>query len=196
MRQPRSIRPYRPEDLDVLVPIYIACFREWPWCEVFASDEVRSDFATILSWPETVFLVIEDGDGKPFGAAIGFGVHRKSDVRDLLPHAMHASFYLAEVFVDSEARGHGSCGWLLRVLSATAAKNGYAMLSARTSVNQPIIQHVMVDDLGCSIVGREEVVSRKIIDGEIVDAPDTRVLMAGPTKPFDDRPARGCHSDY
>ncbi len=196
MRYPKKIRPVRPDDLEALIALYISCFREPPWYEVFTSDEVRTDFMEILSWPETVFLVIENGDGKPFGAAIGFGVHRKPDVRDLLPHKMHVSFYLAEVFVDPTAREHGSCQWLLRVLSATAAANGYRNISARTSVNQPIIRHVMVDKLGCVIVGTEEVVSRKCVDGVIIDAADTRILMVGGTQPFNDMPARGCHSDY
>lgn len=196
MRRPHSIRPIRPEDLERLVALYVLCFREPPWLEVFLPEEVREDFAKILSYPETVFLVAVDGDGRVIGAAIGFDVRRKADVWERLPYTPAPTFYLAEVFVDPEARGHRTCKWLLRSMSDAAAKKGFAKLAARTSVNQPIIRHVLVDRMECAVVGTEEVVSRKEVDGQIVDAPDTRVLMVGPTLAFDTSPYRGCHSGY
>lgn len=196
MRHPVSIRSVCLEDLELLVVLYILCFREPPWLEIFLPEEVREDFAKILSYPETVFLVAVDGDGRVIGAAIGFDVRRKADVWERLPYTPAPTFYLAEVFVDPEARGNRTCQWLLRSMSDAAAKKGFAKLAARTSVNQPIIQHVLVDRMECAVVGTEEVVSRKVIDGEVVDAPDTRVLMVGPTLAFNDAPARGCHSGY
>lgn len=193
---PVTIRTVQPEDLEHLIALYIACFREPPWYEVFTPKEVREDFAKILLWPETVFLVAIDGDGRVLGAAIGFDVRRKSDVWERLPYTTASTFYLAEVFVDPEARGHGTCQWLLRTASDAAAKKGFEKISARTSVNQPIIQHVLVERMGCTVVGTEEVVSRKLVGDQIVDAPDTRVLMVGSTRAFDTSPPRGCHSGY
>lgn len=189
---PVTIRTVQPEDLECLIALYIACFREPPWYEVFTPEEVGADFATILSYPETVFLVAVDGDGRVLGAAIGFDVRHKSDVWERLPYTTASTFYLAEVFVDLEARGHGTCQWLLRAASDAAAKKGFEKISARTSVNQPIIRHVLVEKMGCAVVGTEEVVSRKVVGVQVVDAPDTRVLMVGPTRVFDTSSYRGC----
>lgn len=191
-----TIRNVQPEDLEILIQLYIACFREPPWNEVFTPEEVLADFTTILSRPETVFLVAVDREERVVAAAIGFHVCRKPDVWERLPRAMRNAFYLAEVFVDPASRQRGVCASLMRTLCSHASADGATEICARTSVNQSIIKHVMVDRLGCAVVGTEDVVSRKVMDGETVDASDTRILMAGAIRSMSDTPARGCHSGY
>ncbi len=190
-----TVRPYRLKDLDLLISLYILCFREPPWLEVFTTEEVRADFAEILSWPEAVFLVAVDEDEKVVGAGIGFHVCRKADVWKLLPPSMRNSFYIAELFVDSTSRTRGACRALTNGLIGEARPAGFRTLSVRTSVDQLAIRHLFVDKLGCAEVATEGVVSRKLIDGAIVEVPDTRVLMAGEIRPLSVLPARGCHSN-
>ncbi|NBS41314.1 GNAT family N-acetyltransferase [bacterium] len=175
-----SIRPVRAEDIEILIALYVACFREPPWLEVFAPEEVRADFDAILSWPEAIFLVAVDDLGAVIGAGIGFGVCRKADVCRLLPDAsMRQSFYVAELFVDPSSRTRGVCRSLTAGLIDRAAAAGFLALSVRTSVDQLAIRHLFVGTLGYREVATEEVLSRKLVDGRIVDVPDTRVVMAG-----------------
>ncbi len=175
-----NIRPYRPEDLEVLIALYIVCFREPPWLEVFTPEEMRADFETILSWSETIFLVSEDDAGKVIGAGIGFHVCRKADVCRLLPNAaMRQSFYVAELFVDSSSRMRGVCHSLVAGLIDRAIMAGFCALCVRTSVDQLAIRRLFVGSRGCKEISTEEVVSRKLIDGAIVNVPDTRVVMVG-----------------
>lgn len=183
-----SIRPVLLEDLEILIALYVACFREPPWCEAFLPEEVRADFDVILSWPETIFLVAEDDAGQVIGAGIGFHACRKADVWRLLPGAdLRQSFYVAELFVDPSARTRGVCRSLTEALIDRARTGGFRALSVRTSVDQMVVRRLFVEMLGCREVATEEVVSRKMIGGEPVDVPDTRVLMARASLPDSNR---------
>ena len=144
-----NVRPYRPEDLEILIALYIACFREPPWLEVFTPEEVRADLESILSWPEAIFVVAQDEVGKVIGAGIGFHVCRKSDVCRLLPDPiLRQSFYVAELFVDPTARSRGVCRALAEMLIVLAREAKFPSLSVRTSVDQCVIRQLFVDKLG------------------------------------------------
>lgn len=192
-----SIRPVRPSDLDALIKLYIGCFGEPPWCEEFTYEEVKADFEMMLGWPETLFVVAENETGKVIGSGIGFHVCRKADVWKLLPDSLsRQSFYVAELFVDASERAHGVCRTLVEHLILLAREAKFPSLSVRTSVDQQVIRRLFVSRLGLSEVAFEEVMSRKIVSGMSVDAPDTRVIMAGDIHPPTNIQARGCLSGY
>jgi ribosomal protein S18 acetylase RimI-like enzyme len=166
-------------DMDRAVGLYMTCFAEPPWWERFDADELRAEFAQTLTWPDTIFLVTEDDDGKVIGGAVGFNVCRKPGVCELIADADRNSFYVAELFVDPNARVKGVCRTMTTSMLTRAHYRGFTRASVRTSVDQGIIRHMFVDGLSFKIMARQEVTSTKWIDGIEQDVPDARILMTG-----------------
>lgn len=172
-----KVRRVTLEDLDVLAPLYVACFAEPPWYEVFDAAAVRAEFEEMLAWAEIQFWVAVDADGRVIGAGIGFNVCRKNDVHERLPPPLRNSFYVAELFVDPQSRTRGVCRAMTTMMIEAAKESGFTSASVRTSVDQQVIRHLFVGSLGYEVIGTEEVVSDKFLDGAMVRVPDTRVLM-------------------
>ena len=172
------IRFFTRQDLLALVSLYRDCFAEAPWFEVFDAEELTLEFEEIFSWPDTIFLV-GVVDGQIVGGAIGFSVSRKSDVIATIPKKFHEGFYISELFVDAKFRKRGIAKVFAAELRRLAIANGFCFGVVRTSVDQPIIQHMYVDVFGFKIVATQETVSTKVIDGIAQEAPDSRVIMAG-----------------
>ncbi len=173
----RLIDPTR--DMDRAIELYQTCFAEPPWNERFDEGELRAEFMEKLSWPDAIFLVAEDDDGQVIGGALGFHVCRKPDVCERIPDVDRNSFYVAELFVDPDARVRGVCRKMNSALLELARRFGYSRASVRTSVEQGIIRHLFVGGLEFTVVARQDVVSTKWIDGVEQQVPDTRVLMCG-----------------
>lgn len=136
-------------DLELLAQIYVASFREQPWCEEYALSEVLHVFDTVLSWPETMFLIERNVDNRPVGAVIGFSATRKLWLqKHFNSECVQRSFYLSEIFIDPHARGQGISRRLLTKVIYDAQKAGFAEMCAATSVHQRIIRHMLVDCFG------------------------------------------------
>lgn len=175
-----SIRPINPKtDLDAVIVLYRECFAEPPWHEQFREEDLREEFQAILTWPDAIFLVDVDEAERIIGGAIGFHVCRKPDVCELLAQHEQNGFYVAELFVDSASRKRHVCQRLNETMLRIAQASGYMRASVRTSVNQPVIQHLFVDRLGFRVVAQQDVVSTKWIGGVKQQVPDRRVLMTG-----------------
>ena len=171
------IRVIRRSDFPTLINIYRQCFREPPWFEEFEENEVLADFRQACQWPETIFLVAEISK-RVAGAAIAYDLCRKPEVNDLvLPDGR--VIYTAEVFVDRRYRGNGLAKILIFSHLALAKIRGFTHLAVRTSVDQPVIQHIFCDLLGAQIVTEQNVVSTKVIDGVARQLPDRRIIMIG-----------------
>ncbi len=173
----RLIDPAR--DMDRVIELYMACFAEPPWWERFDEAELRVEFAQTLTWPDAIFLVTEDDDGKVIGGAIGFNVCRKPGVCELIPDSDRNSFYVAELFVDPNARIKGVCRTMTTSMLTRGYYRGFTRASVRTSVEQAIIRHLFVDGLSFKIIARQDVISTKWIDGIERGVPDARILMTG-----------------
>lgn len=168
----------RSRDAYELIRLYQGCFAEAPWFERFTEGSLLTMFTQIDEWPEALILVVHD-KGRLVACGIGFDVSRKPDVLEQLPVQERDSFYVAELFVAANMRCRGLCSTLADALIRSARHRGYTRVSVRTSVEQPAIQHVFVNQLGCNVVGYQDVVSTKWINGCEQEVPDRRILMSG-----------------
>lgn len=173
-----NVRPFTTQDAFALADLYCRCFSEPPWNEVFDPDEIAKEFEDMQTWPDSVLMVAEH-DGQIIGGAVGFGLHRKEEVRELVPDEFKSGFYLADLFVDKNNRQKGVARELINKRREEAKIRGHSKAVVRTSEHQPIVQHIYLGQFNYSIHTRQHIVSTKLVDGEKVDAPDPRVIMIG-----------------
>lgn len=168
---------YLPE----IAALFVCCFSEPPWNEVFDALAVERDMLRdYLNWMEAVFIVGKDGpDGKVLGAAIGFGIERYNELPSDISARERGAFYIAEIFVHPGHRREGIASAMTKaLLLAAQQERGFTRGVVRTSISQPIIQK-MFQDVGFVIVGRQLVSSTKLVDGVTRVVPDERVILAG-----------------
>ncbi len=164
-------------DLEDLIRIYVEAFREPPWREIHAPEEVRATFDEVLRWPETIFLVARDLEGRPIGAGIAFGAVRKKWLRPHLAERMHHALFISELFVDPAHRDRGVCRELVVGLFHAAREAGYTEILVSTSVHQMAIRHLFVRRFGFREIAEEDYASlRNLSDAPL---PTRRVLMRG-----------------
>jgi GNAT superfamily N-acetyltransferase len=172
------IRPVTESDFPQLVTLYQNCFAEPPWFEAFDTAELTLEFKEILSWPDAIFLACEI-DGRIVGGATGFSVARKQDVLACVSNAYSNGFYFADIFVNASLRNGGIGKRLVEARLRHARELGFTHGVVRTSVQQPIVQHLYIDEFGYKIVATQETLSTKVVNGVTQVAPDTRVIMVG-----------------
>lgn len=166
-----------PRDLEILTRIYVAAFLEWPWREFHAPDDVRSRFDEVLRWPETIFLVVRDLEGRPIGAGIAFGAVRKNWLRAYPAERMQPALFISELFVDPAQRGRGVCRELVVGLLQRAREAGYTEILVDTSVHQQAIRHLFVQRFGFQEIAEEDYASPRALPDATL--PTRRVLMRG-----------------
>ncbi|MBI2551236.1 GNAT family N-acetyltransferase [Candidatus Uhrbacteria bacterium] len=180
------IRPFEESDKPILADLYVRCFAEPPWYEVFTPEEVMADIDAVRSYPESILFVAEE-ENRPIGAAWGFSIVRSASVFRLLSdaHDRH-SFYHSELFVDPHARSRGVARQLVSHMLLEARDRGFNRGSVRTSVDQAIVQRLYLKGYSFTVIAEESVVSKKTIDGIETEQPDRRLIMTGwlPTKPW------------
>jgi len=169
------IRKFIGSDIPATSVIYCSCFAEPPWFEAFEPASVAQEMSEVMSWPDAVMVAATDGD-RLVASAYGYDLGRKPDVLGMTDASSDA-FYLAEVFVDPAARHRGLATDLIKGLLAIAGARTETGV-VRTSVDQPIIRHLLLK-LGWEIVAEQEVVSEKTVDGRIVTSPDRRIILVG-----------------
>lgn len=170
-----EIREFKKSDLIEIVPLYCACFAEPPWNEQFNPIEVTAEILEVAGWPGAFLYTAFEG-GRVIGAAYGFNLTHKPDVRGLADPSSSA-FYVSEIFVSPTARTKGTATALVDSLLRKAQSYGYRSMVVRTSVEQPIIRRLF-EKRGWTVIATQTVLSTKIVDGRAVDAPDERVIMA------------------
>lgn len=173
-----QIRPFTKQDMQQVIDLYRKCFAESPWFEEFDPEELKQEFSDVLSWPDGIFFVAEE-DGRILGGAYGFSLARKTVVFDSAPETHRSGFYLSDLFVDSEHRKQGLAQKLTQHRVASAKAFGFTTGVVRTSVNQPIVQHLYIGKLGYTIHCEQEALSTKVYDGVPQEVTDTRIIMIG-----------------
>ncbi len=134
-------------------------------------------FDEVLRWPETIFLVARDLDGRPIGAGIAFGAVRKKWLRAHLAEQVQFTLFISELFVDPAHRGRGVCRDLVVRLFQAAREAGFREILVSTSVHQEVIRHLFVHHFGFQVIAEEDYASiRALPDAQI---PTRRVLMRG-----------------
>jgi len=171
-----EIRTFNPAtDISTTVCLYRACFAEPPWFEHFLPNEVVDDFMWIRGLDNSVFLVAVENEVVIAGAA-GFPLQDKPEVLKLVndPEA----YYLAELFVQRNWRGSGLARQMIQRRFELIRQMGYRRAIVRTSVEQPAIL-ALYSSFGFTEMNRQDVRSRKVIEGVEQMAPDTRVILVG-----------------
>ncbi len=186
-------RRFVPADLERQIDVYIDCFRGPPWYEVFERDEVREHFERVLAYPETIFSAALLGS-EIVGGGIGWAVKRHPKIMELIDEKWHDAFYVDELYVQETVRRHGFALRLTYDLLVGASGQGFKKFVLRTSVDQPIIQHIFMCKIGGTIQAVQKVTSRKVINGSEVIAPDRRVVIVGEMPSL--RPAQVRLADY
>ncbi len=166
-----------PSDLEILTRIYVAAFLEWPWRELHAPNDVRGRFDEVLRWPETIFFVARDLEGRPIGAGIAFGAFRKKRLCAHHAERVQHALYISELFVDPAHRGRGVCRELVVGLLHAAREVDFEEILVSTSVHQMAIRHLFVHCLGFQEIAEEDYASPRALPDAAL--PTRRVLMRG-----------------
>ena len=155
-----DIHSVQSTDIDSLVALYRACFAEPPWFEEYDATTLRDKFAAHAHSADSHFLAAHH-NGVVVGGCLGYHVREQQDVYALINPAWLDAFYLSEVFVSRGARLSGIANQLMDAIFATALDHHFTTAVVRTSIDQPIIQHLCVDKRGMQIVAEQS--GRRII---------------------------------
>jgi len=117
-----------------LARIYIECFAEPPWNEVFSEAEVVEWFREMLGNPSSLGLVFWQ-NREVGGALFAIPVSEKPDVVEFLGDrcAPEECLYIAEVFVAKRFRRHGIGTALQTAALESAKERGFRFVSERTN---------------------------------------------------------------
>ena len=159
-----------------LARMYISCFAEPPWNEVFTEAEVEKWFDEMLGYSKNIVLVFENGEGSIDGATFNFPVVFKGDILEFLPAGFSPDkvCYLAEMFVNPKKRRAGIAKQLHQERLRIAGAEGFRAAIHRTNFSSKMFPLVM--NTGFRVIGRQEVASLKNIGGEILEAVDERAI--------------------
>jgi len=172
------IRKIHSIDLTKVVDLYCRCFSEPPWHEQFNTEEVLAEFQGMISRHNTIFLVTLI-DGRIVGVILSFPLEYRPDISVLVPANLQDALYLSELFVDAGYRNKGVARKLIEIRNKIALQMGFVSAVVRTSIDQPIIRNIYSQYFGFKVVAEQDVVSHKVIDGQVRKLSDRRVIMAG-----------------
>lgn len=166
-------------DIPEMAKSYVRNFAGSPWFEIHDQAETEAMFREFMSWPDSICIVAFDDPGYLVGGGVSFHGCRKYDVWMKVHKKAAYNLYVAELFIDDSARRRGLCKKIVTETFKRAYELGFRDASVRTSVDQPAIIHLFQDGYGYTVEDRQQVVSTKCIGGEMIDAPDERVIMLG-----------------
>lgn len=159
-----------------LASLYIACFAEPPWNEVFSEVEVVEWFREMLGNPLSLGLVFWQ-NREVGGALFAIPVSEKPDVVELLGGrcAPEECLYIAEVFVAKRFRRHGIGTALQAAALESARERSFRFVSERTNFNSKMCS--LIQRAGFETVATQRVASRKFIRGRKVMRSDERGIF-------------------
>jgi GNAT superfamily N-acetyltransferase len=158
-----------------LIEIYQKAFGEKPWYEVFSEQEVADWFAEMMAIPNHIVLTIKNGN-KIVGATFCTSMELKPDLYPYLEN--HAKpeevIYLAESFIDPAEQHQGYGSILHKVRLALAKQEGWRWALQRT--NKKSGMYHLIKRTGFQEIGKQPVVSKKLIKGKVIESSDERIL--------------------
>jgi GNAT superfamily N-acetyltransferase len=122
------------EIINQLVKLYINCFAEPPWYELFIQEEVNANFWEILILKNNIILAATDHYDQIIGATIYFPLCNKNEVLDVVGKKYKSAIYCAELFVHKDKRKHGVASALVGEAHEIAIEMGYKQVILRTSI--------------------------------------------------------------
>lgn len=134
VERPQQVIPFRPS----FVGAYQTIFAEPPYQERFYPSEAEAVLNQVLQTPDHVTLLATTGAtavaGFGFALPLASRAHVASQMQGLLP--IQHTFYLAELGVLSEYRGHGLGQALVEQRLAAIDRQKYSHVVLRTSVSR------------------------------------------------------------
>lgn len=165
-----------PDELDLLVAIYVDAFERPPWGERHHPRDVRKAFERMLAYPDAVTLIAFDADSVPLGAAIAFAAERKPELEARVARTGRGLF-IDELFVGVGARRRGIAAALAAGLVAAARNDGYRYAVVSTSVHEPAVRHLFADRHGFAVAFEEGYRGRHLLPAAV--QPTRRVVLVG-----------------
>ena len=158
-----------------LIALYVDCFSEPPWYEIIKVDEAGKWFGEMLTYPKSIAVLFIE-DNVPIGATFSFPILYKKDVAVYVDKNISQMnvLYFSEIFVEKNHRQRG-IGTLLQHKTLEIGKNkGFTHAVSRTNFDSkmfPIFKREF------QIIGEQDVVSLKEIDGKKIEVPDKRGIF-------------------
>lgn len=171
------IRQLEEKDLSTLAKLYISCFAEPPWYEVFTNYEATEILSCFLA-DNAIGVVVENTTGI-VGFTGGVPARERDDLLEIVGQEWNDAFYHAEIFVDATRREVGVASLLMNAFWQRALERGFVRALGRTSVDQPIIRHLYS---AVPVIQHQSVTSMKMISGVLCETPDERVIFGGSIK--------------
>lgn len=160
---------------EALVRMYIECFAEEPWFEIFTEEEVGEWLNEVINYERSLFLLCSNRNCA-LGALFAFPLKYKPDVADFIPAIIPSqTIYIAEVFVDKRYRNKGVATALQDECLARARDMGFEHAVLRTNFNSKM--HPLIQKSEFSTVARQTVFSKKFIGGKLAEIPDERGIF-------------------
>lgn len=158
-----------------LIEIYVKSFSEPPWYEVFMEDDVWHWFCDMTNYPNNIIL-LSLTDGEINGATFNFPAGHKPDLCHFLTNGLSVKevCYFAEIFVNPLKRNLG-IGKQLHLQRLSIAKDeGFKAVLERTNPDSKMYR--LIQETGFQTVGKQEVMSKKNKNGEILTTTDQRII--------------------
>jgi GNAT superfamily N-acetyltransferase len=162
-----------------LAAMYVQCFAEAPWNEVFHPEAVALDFEEALKVTDSILLVAEDAEGV-LGATLLYPLQNNDAVTNLVGETK--AMYCQELFVSKTHQCRGIGGRLFDTATGIAMGLGYNRRVLRTSANHESANRFYLSR-GYRKVGSMECVSAKLKDGIVAQEADYRVVLLQDNSP-------------
>ncbi len=159
--------------------VYVRCFSEEPWSEVFEADEVAGDMDRKLALSDSILLVAEEGYSV-LGATLLYPLQFNQAVAQIVPLA--GAMYCEELFVSSSHHRRGIGGRLFDTATGISMAMGYERRVLRTAVDHERAKRFYINR-GYRPVGAMQCRSLKRVGGAVQEARDSRVVMVQESSP-------------
>lgn len=156
-----------------LVSVYVDCFAQPPWNEVFQPEVVLEDLRKSIELEDAIFLVAEDANGV-LGGTVLYPLRFNEEVADIVGSIR--AMYCEELFVASTHHRRGIGGRLFDTATGISMALGYEQRVLRTGVNHERAKRFYASR-GYRPVGSMPCRSLKRTHGDVREEFDTRVVM-------------------
>lgn len=156
-----------------LATVYVQCFAQAPWYEVFDPNAVASRLYQALTLDDAVLLAAVDPN-RAVGATLFYPLQNHRDVSSIVK--LERAMYCDELFIAPEHQRKGIGSRLFDTATGMTIAKGYRHRVLRTSQQAPDLQHFYASR-GYESVAKMKCTSLKRIDGHTRTEEDIRVIM-------------------
>ncbi|MES2999744.1 MAG: GNAT family N-acetyltransferase [Pseudomonadota bacterium] len=155
--------------------VYIQCFSEEPWNEVFQAGEVIERMQKMLTFQDAILLVATHGEDI-LGTTVLYPLHYNAAVSANVGADHLGAMYCEELFVSRTYHRRGIGGRLFDTATGISMALGYACRILRTGADHEQAKRFYMSR-GYRQIGVMQCRSRKRLNGTASETLDSRVLM-------------------